>query len=95
MDSLQKQEVFFTLEKYGETDSLTQVKFTLLTSDQENYQKKIQNSLNFSDDSKDDDFEGLLYTSTPSREETKEVEYSAEEDGTINQTTHDKDKVLY
>ena len=67
MDSLQKQEVFFTLEKYGETNSLTQVKFTLLTSDEENYQKKIKNSVNFSDDSEDDDFEGLLYISTPSR----------------------------
>ena len=95
MDSLQKQVVFFTLEKYGETYSLTQVKFTLLTSDQENYQKKIQNSLNFSDDSKDDDFEGLLYTSTPSTGETKEVKYSAGEDGIINQTNHDNDKVLY
>ena len=95
VDSLQKQEVFFTLEKYVETNSLTQVKFTLLTSEQENFQKKKKNSLDFSDDSKDDDFEGLLYTSTPSREETKEVEYSAEEDGTINQTTHDNDKVLY
>ena len=65
MDSLQKQEVFFTIEKYGQTNSLTQVKFTLLTSDEENYKKKIKNSLNFSDDSEDDDFEGLLYISTP------------------------------
>ena len=40
VDSLQKQEVFFTLEKYVETNSLTQVNITLLTSDQENYQKK-------------------------------------------------------
>ena len=96
MDSFQKQEVFFALERYGETNSLTQVKFTLLTSNEENYQKKIKNSLNFSDDdNKDDDFEGLLYISTPSRWETKEVEYSAEEDGIINQTTHDNDKVLY
>ena len=95
VDSLQKQEVFFTLEKYVETNSLTQVKFTLLTSEQENFQKKKKNSLDFSDDSKDDDFEGLLYTSTPSREETKEVGYSAEEDRTINQTTHDNDKVRY
>ena len=38
--SSQKDELFFTLQKYVETNSLKQDKFTLLTSDQENYQKK-------------------------------------------------------
>ena len=93
-DSSQKREVFFTLEKYVETNSLKQAEFTLLTSNQENYQKKKKKiSLDFIDDSDDDDFEGLLNTSTPSREATKQVEYSAEENGTINQTIHDDDKV--
>ena len=62
-DSSQKREVFFTLEKYVETNSLKQAKFTLLTSNQENYQKKKKKiSLDFIDDSDDDDFEGLLNT---------------------------------
>ena len=87
--------MFFTLEKYVETNSLKQVKFTLLTSDQENYQKKKKKfSLDFGDDSDDDDdFNGLPYTSTPSRQATKQVEYSAEEHGTINQMANDNDKV--
>lgn len=94
-DSSQKDEVFFTLENYVETNSLKQAKFTLLTNDQENYQKKKKKiSLDFSDDSDDDDFEGLPYTSTPSRAATKQVEYSAEDGGSIKQTNHDDDKVV-
>ena len=87
--------MFFTLEKYVETNSLKQAKFTLLTSDQENYQKKKKKkfSLDFGDDSDGDDFNGLPYTSTPSRQATKQVEYSAEEHGTINQMANDNDKV--
>ena len=86
--------MFFTLEKYVETNSLKQAKFTLLTSDQENYQKKKKKfSLDFSDDSDDDDFDGLPHTSTPSRQAAKQVEYSAEEHGTIKQMADDNDKV--
>ena len=86
--------MFFTLEKYVETNSLKRAKFTLLTSDQENYQKKKKKfSLDISDDSDDDDFNGLPYTSSPLRQATKQVEYSAEEHGTINQMANDNNKV--